>query len=320
MNKSLPFLSYTFICLASFLSSGCQRSSQEVVKTSYYHQYGPEIKPDEWKDQGATGELVEWMGDGVEVRKCYANDVLNGMSTWSFPRSKVVERFEEYDNGKKIAFGCNYSSGSPEWQDELLADDKHVLRSWYEDGSPRFVEELFDSQVVEGQYFTDSGDVEAIIIEGNGMKIKRDPQGVLVERERYVDREPVVREMFYPNGLVKEVISFRSNKKDGLRKCFDDAGRPIIIESWKNDSLNGMTTFFQEGIKVRQINYKNGKKDGLEMIFRPDSGIIVEEISWSEDVKHGSNKVHTGSDVITIWYLKGVKVSQEQFMALPTNN
>ena len=56
------------------------------------------------------------------------------------------------------------------------------------------------------------------------------------------------------------------------------------------------------------------------MIFRPDSGIIVEEISWSEDVKHGSNKVHTGSDVITIWYLKGVKVSQEQFMALPTNN
>lgn len=317
MKKRSHSLSYAFLCWLPLVCGGCQKNSQEVVKTSYFHQYGPEVKSDDWKEQGCTGEVVELMGDGIEVRKSYEDDLLNGMSTWSFPHSKIVERFEEYEKGKKIAFGWNYPSGSPEWQDELLPDGKRVVRSWYEDGSPRFVEEVVDGHVAEGQYFTDFGDVEAIIIDGNGMKIERTPQGVLVARERYVDKDPIVREIFYPNGLVKEVISYRSSKKDGLRKCFDDAGRPLLIESWKNDSLDGLTTNFKEGIKIHQVSYKNGKKNGVELLYDADSGVVVEEISWSDDVKHGPFKVKTGTDVLTTWYLKGVKVTEEQFLAKP---
>ena len=315
MNKCFVSLSPVFVGFLPLFFGGCQRSPQEVVKTSYFHQYGPEIKSEEWKSQGGTGDRVELLANGVEVRHSYENDVLHGMSTWSFPYSKIVERFEEYDHGKKIAFGWNYPSGSPEWQDELLSDGKHVIRSWYEEGSPRFVEESVDSKISEGQYFTDEGDVEAVIIDGNGMKIERSPQGVLIARERYVDREPVVRELFYPNGLVKEVISFRSSKKDGLRKCFDDVGRPMVIESWKNDALHGVSTYFTDGTKVRQVFYKNGKKDGSEVLYNPETGTVVEEISWSEDVRHGPSKVNTGSDVLVTWYIKGVQVTPEQFQS-----
>lgn len=275
-------------CAVSFFLCGCQKSSREVVKTSYYHQYGPEIKVNEWKDQGSTGEKVETLKNGVEVRKNYVDGVLHGPSTWSFPHSAIVERFEEYENGKKVAFGWNFSSGSPEWQDELLPDGKRVVRSWYEDGSPRFVEEFMNDQLLEGQYFTTDGEAESVVLEGNGIKVERTPQGVLVIRERYVDKEPIVKEIFYPNGFVKEVISYRDGKKDGLRKCFDDTGRTLLVESWKEGELHGLTTYFQESVVVRHVHYKHGKKDGLEVIFDPISGATLEEISWSNDVRQGS--------------------------------
>lgn len=295
-------------CLGS-----CQRSSQEVVKTSYYHQYGPAVKAAEWKEQGSTGEVSELLSNGVEVRRAYHDGVLQGQTTWSFPYSKVVERFEEYEGGVQVGFGENYSLGAPKWQVDLAPAGKKMFRAWYEDGAPRVVEELQNDLVVEGQYFTDSGELESVVKEGNGLRIERSERGVLLFRDRIVEKEPVVKETFYPNGLVKEVTSYRSLKKDGLSKSFDDAGRPEVVQWWVQGDLSGVSTYFKDGLKVSQVPFQHGKKEGVEVCFDPDTGALIEEISWKNDRQHGLHRLYTSTGVIEEWYVDGKKATKDEF-------
>ena len=70
-----------------------------------------------------------------------------------------------------------------------------------------------------------------------------------------------------------------------------------------------MTITFRGGEKFSEVPYYQGKKHGVEKRFR-DGKIIVEEISWENDLMHGPYHTFVNSNLKTEWYLYGEKVSK----------
>lgn len=320
MNYLQPSLCVLFTISGCFFYCGCSRMSQpEVVKTSYFHEYGPQVAEADWKAQGSSGEIVELLKDGVEVRKEYRGGVLQGTSSWTFPYSKIVERFEEYENGVRVLSGVNYENGVSQIQEEWLPDDRKLIHAWYEDGTPRLMEEYRQGRLAEAQYFTLDGEIEASIETGNGIRVERTRGGELVLREKFRYGQLVGQDLYYPNGRIRESIAYKEGKRHGETKRFAETGAPLAVEQWKEGLLDGTQLIFEHGNPVRQIGYSMGKKEGLERHFRPGTSDVVEEITWHQDIRHGTSKAYFDDQVITEWYWKGGRVSEEQYQARVDN-
>lgn len=304
-------VSICFICV--LLCASCQKPSQEVIKTSYYHSYGPAVSAGQWKEQGSTGTISTLKGDGVEVCRSYVDGVLQGSSTWSFPHSKIIERFEEYAQGHKVSSGHNFPSGVTETEEEILSPDDTLIHCWYEDGSPRSLEHFLSNHLFEAQYYNDDGELESAISNGNGVRVNRSFQGILLSREQLALGEVVSREIFHSNGVVKETCSYLHGKKEGVRKCFDEAGRPERIEMYKADRLDGSVLSFREGTKSSFVPYVEGKREGVEQHFHPDLGTVIEEITWSNDERNGPSTVYVDGAPLTTWYWRDTLVTEAQF-------
>ena len=299
-----------------FLGAGCSTSPQEeVVKTSYYHPYGPQMASEEWESQGATGEVVEMQRNGVEVRREYVGGVLEGTSSWTFPYSKVIDRVEEYHEGQRVLASSNYETGSPKYQEMWGENNLRQAHAWYEDGAPRLLEEYQGSFLKTGQYFTLDGDIEGTVECGTGLKIERSRHGTLLSREQLKGSSVIATESFYPNGQLREVIAYRDGKRHGQSRRFSEDGEPLSVEQWACGVVDGTQLLFESGQPVRQIPYAMGKKEGLELHFRPGTEEIVEEISWHQDARHGPSKTYLGDQVLTEWYWRGAQTSEEQFTA-----
>jgi antitoxin component YwqK of YwqJK toxin-antitoxin module len=322
-HQEIPFSVKGFIlCGAcSLLTVACTNPPhEEVVKTTYFHTYGPQIAEADWQTRGSTGEVVEVLKNGVEVRREYVGGVLHGTSSWSFPHTKVIDRMEQYRNGRKILAVRNYPSGSPESQEEWLADDQTVTRAWYEDGAPRIIEEYVGQNLKEGEYFTIDGEIESLVVAGNGTKIDRSSNGELLARDQLNKSEIITTESFYSNGQLREAIAYQNGRRQGQSRRYSESGEPLSIEQWTQGILDGTQLFFEAGQPVRQISYAMGRKDGLELHFRPGTEEIVEEISWHQDKRHGPSKTYLADQILTEWYWRGSLVSEDQFVARASVN
>jgi len=297
-----------------FLFGACTKSPQdEIVRTAYYHTYGPEVNADEWKVQGSSGEIVQTLKNGVEVRREYENGVLHGTSSWTFPYSKIIERQEEYVSGKRILCGTNFENGSPELEEEWEPGERRIVHAWYGDGAPRLLEEYRNGRVVEGKYFTLEGEVEGSVSSGHGMRVERSSAGQLSLREEVRSGDVMKRESFFPNGQLREVVLFQSNKKHGESKRFAENGQTVAIENWMFGVLDGVQIYFEGGQPVRQVPYVLGKREGKELHFRPGTEEVMEEIAWHNDERHGISKTYVANHPITEWYWRGGKVTENQF-------
>jgi len=313
-NKQSITQLFVTVTTCVLVVTSCMRSSgDEVVKTSFYHPYGPQLEENEWKSQGQSGEVIEMLKSGVQVRKVYSNGQFHGECSWTFPYSKIVERTEEYENGKKFLLSKNYENGSPKYQEQWLGGDHRIVHAWYEDGVPRLIEEYAGDLVVEGQYYTSEGEIESSVVGSSGLRTERSKIGLLLSRE-YVQKGVVSeRETFYPNGQVSEIISLREGKREGKGRRFAESGEPIVIENWKDGRLDGMQLVFEGGQPARQVPYSVGRKEGVELHFRPGTEEIVEEIAWHEDSRHGLCKTYLVDQTIEEWYWKGGRVTEEQY-------
>lgn len=303
-----------------FLLGACSRSpEEEVVRTAYFHAYGPEINGEEWKERGSCGEVVQTLKNGVEVRREYENGVLHGTSSWTFPYSKIAERIEEYANGVRILSGRNFENGSPEFEEEFEPGDKRIIHSWYKDGAPRLLEECQKGHVLEGKYFTLEGEVEGSVSAGNGLRVERSSLGQLSMKEEVRSGDVMKRETFFPNGQLREVVLFQGNKKHGESKRFAENGQTVAIENWTFGVLDGDQIYFAGGQPIRQITYVLGKREGKELHFRPGTEDVIEEISWHNDERHGIARSYVASKPMTEWYWKGGKVTEVQYKAREEN-
>lgn len=305
-----------FVLLSVCMTSGCAQKSDrdEVLRTKYFHTYGPELSKESWDNHGMTGEVIEQCKSGIEIRKKFLDGKLHGESTWSYPHSPVAHRFEEYEMGRLVSFGVNYDNGVVEIKEELSPKGNKILQAWYDDGCPRFTEEWSASQRLQsGKYFTDTGDLESEVIQGKGVRVDRNRAGALLVRERVEQGQVVEKQAFFPNGTIQSVVLLQNGIQHGTTHVYLESGQPLSIEEWKNGTLDGMQTYFDHGLRAIQISYKNGLREGVETRFKPGTDQIVAKISWKNDLKQGPATFFLDDQEVQEWYWKDGKVSEEQY-------
>ncbi|MGR3951564.1 MAG: hypothetical protein QRY74_01395 [Chlamydia sp.] len=301
---------------ALILLSGCSRGGvgDEILRTKYYHPYGPEMNAPMWEERGKNGEMVQYYKSGIAIRTNYADGVQHGMVNWTFPNSSITHRYEEYEHGVLISFGVNYENGSSQFQEESHEDGSTTRREWYTDGTPKYIEEWNSNKhLIEGRYFTQEGDIEAEVTQGKGIRIDRSRTGALQLRDHYLQGSPVLREEFYLNGITKYTVSLKNGEKDGVAHSYHETGQPIAIEQWSRNCLNGMQTYFDHGLQIASVPFKDGVREGVETRFRPGTEEEVAKISWHNGLKHGLSTFIFPDQEIVEWYWRDGKVTQEQF-------
>lgn len=305
-------------CVSGLLFTGCQpKKNSDAVKTTYIHDYDVEIPhKQDWLDRGGNGTVISQLKNGVVVREQFKNSLLHGETTATFPHSDTIKRVTKFENGVLVTEITNYPSGTP--KEKKIFNDSNEIQAtfWYEDSSPRAKELYQENLLVSGQYFNHDGDIESTISHGDGTRVVRDGLGQLMARESIVKGELVLTELYHLNGSPKERIPYAKGKVDGIKKIFLAGGEPLRFEEWKGGVLEGNVVVFANGEKVAEIPYKLGKKDGVELRYKPGTAMIVEEIAWSSDRRHGATVAIIDGIPVTEWYFEGKKVSKPQYLEM----
>lgn len=301
----------------SALTSSCRTKPPEpIVQRSFYSSYGPKIAKNDFEAQGKTGEVVEVTKSGIEVRRNFVDGILHGTSSWSFPNSTIVYQFEEYENGELMGKGINYETGILQLEEQYAPQDIKVVRAWYEEGSPRMSEDYRGDKLVRAQYYTNNGDLESAVEKGTGSKITRAKDGVIVSRDQIVGGLSVVREEFYPSGMLYQVYSLRDGLKNGLCKVYLESGQPSRLEMWSQGLLDGNQTLFENGLEIAQVPYTRGVREGIERRFMPGTDQVVQEISWHQDKRHGPTTTSVDAVQVVECFWRDQKVTPEQYQGL----
>lgn len=303
---SLPLLTVLF-------STGCNNSccydNDYVVKQSFVHRYGVEVPCDEWAAQGEHGQVMSTLVTGVTVTNSFNGGILDGETTYTFPHSSSIEKVEMYDNGNLVKELTNFPTGAPAKEIQYLSPREERVTSWYENNTPRAIENYKDGMLVQADYYNFSHQLEAKVDDGQGMRTTRDAYGNLVSNDTIQDGILVSSQTYYPNGTPQAIIPFQNDLVEGEKKTFLPGGEPKTVEEWKAGAQNGMTVVYQNGEKLAEIPFLCGVKEGVEKRYR-DGRDLVEEISWHNNVQHGPANTYVDGNVITNYYFQGKPVSK----------
>lgn len=308
--------SYLFVAVLALLAS-CQDKNNEnpVVSQRYIHKFGYAVSQEEWESRNYPGQVVSTLRDGVTVSTTYEHGILHGPCTYTYPHSQTVETYYLYNNGN-LAKEIKYSrQGMPLREEIRLSPSRYSLTTWYANGSPLSIEEYASEELVEGQYFNANNETEARVDKGNGKRVVRDVNGVLVSRDVIEKGFLIQRDSFYPNGGPESVSYYTHSQLHGERRTFSQNGEPVSIEEWVNGRLHGLSTHFTNGIKSSEISYLDGQKNGVERHYL-DGEIISQEIAWENDKRHGPSVYYVDGHTRTEWYYDGAMVPQRRFEEL----
>lgn len=300
------------IVLGVTLGSCSQQSApKDVLSTTYLGRYGVELSSKEWAARGRDGQVVTTLQTGVTVTTSYKGGVQDGDTTYTFPYSESVEHADTYLQGRLIARTYHDESGQPARQERFPASSLRELTVWHRDGSPALVETYRHGQLLSGQYFSKSQQLEASVENGTGTRVRRDLYGELVGTDTFVNGQITKTVAVYPSGDPKEINHYVRGALDGIRQTFYPGGIPKSIESWNHGVQDGITSLFQNGEKIAQIPYINGQRQGIEQRFR--GGKLAEEISWENDERQGPTRLFVGDHEATQWYHHGEHVSKATY-------
>ncbi len=315
------FFSSAFAAL--LLLSSCQRSvpaasclpcptTEPCVEQKCFHKYGNEVQPDYWVDCGRNGQLITTQRNGVVITQSYANGMLNGQSTFSYPHSEQAERVEMYENDQMVSQTFYQQSGMPINSIEYSSPDISTETIWYENGNPKSTEKYERGMLVSGEYYDLQNNRDAWVSDGYGERNSRDSLGSLVSLDTFRNGELTSKVIQYPNGTPKEVIAIANGQINGERKTYYPGGEPMSIEFWNNGQQHGLTTIYQNGEKYAEVPYNNGRKHGVERRYR-DGSNVTQEINWNNDQMHGQSNTYYGDSVQTDWYYNGRLSTRSNF-------
>lgn len=309
--SSMGLLALTTACN---MPNRCCDEGVVVVKQSYVHKYGVEIDPVGWNERGGHGQVVSTQKNGVTVTQSYADGILQGETTYTFPHSSAIEKIAIYDKGNLISETTHYPSGGKKMATEYMPERPEylVISQWYENGTQRSRETFVSDRLDEGTYYDYKGDVESSVAQGSGNRFERDDLGQLISSDNYVNGELVETTFYHPNRTHKEVIPYANGTIQGTRKFYYTGGDPDRFEVWTNGRQTGMTTVFQHGEKLAEVPYVNGTKNGIEKRFR-DGEYVVEEVSWSNGRQNGPHTISVGNEKTVDWYFNDKHVSKTQY-------
>lgn len=291
----------------------------EVVNETYIHKYGTPVQKEDWTRNGKDGQVVQLKSDGVTVRRTYSQGVLQGDTTYSFPNSSTIARVEHFENGEIVSKRDNYFSGVGREEERFEGAVISERLCWYEDGTPSVAEKYENGFIVSGEYRTPLNEVESKVVEGKGVRINRGSDGELVHKDTIEGGQMIERVTYFPSGDPSTVTPYKNGLVHGTRLTFLHGGLPNTVEEWTHGQQEGTTIVYLNGEKIAEVPYVKGKKDGVETRYK-DGQMLVEEVTWRQDVQHGPRKIFLDeNNTKTEWFLEGEVVSRVTFERMNTD-
>lgn len=303
--------------VACALITSCQTSTSldQVVSQTFVHKYGFETSEEEWEAREQDGQVVSMLKNGVKITRTYENGQLHGPTTYTFPHSAVVEKVFVYDQGSLLKERLNDPAGMPIREEVYEFDNRNVITLWDEKGVPLSIEEYDNALLMEGKYYTPEHELEGVVTDGYGERMKRDRSGLLVSRDEIQNGVMASRTIFHPNGRVHTVSHYENYQLHGQQSKFTSAGKPLMELNWNRGVLDGEKVVYRNGYKIAVTPYVLGQKHGTEIHY-DDLGNLTAEIEWNRDKKHGATKIHSEDYTDTEWFFKGQSVNAEKFKSL----
>lgn len=298
-----------------FIGCGNKKQNDDVVSQRYIHKYGYAVSKDEFVNRQYPGQVITLLKNGVTITATYENGKLHGVATHTFPHSQTVETYYVYNQGMLVKEIVYDVSGMPIREEVQLSPTRYSTTLWYADGSPMCIEEYAHQELLEGQYFTTTNDVEARVEKGKGVRIRRDVTGALLYRDLVDEGYVTKHETFFANGSPEGIAYYFRGKLNGEKKIFTAAGEPLATKEYVNGLLHGKSTFYKNGIKYLEIYYLDGKKNGLEIHYI-DGEAISQEILWENDKRHGPSKYFVDGVANTEYFYDGALVSEDKWNEL----
>lgn len=305
---------YLVLGAVGVLLSSCGKDNQDnpVVSQRYVHKYGYAVSQEEWEANRYPGQVITHLTNGVSIAATYENGVKHGPCTHTFPHSQTVEKYFLYNQGALVKETLYDDRGMPQKELVQLSPSRRSITVWFTEGSPLSIEEYAGEELLEGQYCTLNNEVESRVEKGNGLRIRRDQNGLLLGKDLF-DRGYLVKsETFFPNGAPETLVQFKQGKLHGEKRSYAQTGEPLLIEEWVNGRLHGKSTYFKNGMKYLEISFLDGMKNGVETHFI-DGEEISQQISWENDKRHGPAVFYIESIPQTQWYYDGQVVHKSRY-------
>jgi antitoxin component YwqK of YwqJK toxin-antitoxin module len=304
----------TLLGCAGLALCGCTNNKQDdtVVSRRYIHKYGYAITQEEWETRNYPGQVITSLNSGVTITSTVENGIKHGPTTYTYPHSQTIEYYCLYNQGNKVKEISYDPSGTPVEEWIQLSPTRHSITMWYKEGSPMLVEEFVGDELLDGQYFTLSNELESRVERGDGLRTKRDRAGTLIAKEAIQEGFAVKKEVFYPNGAPESIAFYFREALHGKRHTFAQGGEPLAVEEWLNGKLHGKSTYFKNGNRYVEIPYIDGYKHGIERHF-VDGDIVSQEIPWASGRKHGESVFYAEGNPESQWYYLDEAVSKRKF-------
>lgn len=310
-KSSFIILPVALSCLLA--SCGSEPATAQVISTRYVHKYGYTVSKEDWEKHRYPGHVITTLRDGVTITATYENGQLNGPTTHTYPNSQTVHHYFLYNQGSLVKELTYDIIGMPTQERLQLSPQRYSLTSWYQDGTPKSIENFANEELIEGEYLTQLNEIESRVEHGTGQRISRNPQGILLAKDQIENGFVTKRETFYASGMPESYATFVNNKLSGEKKVFAETGEPVVLEEWVHGKLHGKATYFAGGVKQSEIYYLNGMKNGPEIHF-VDGEKVAQEILWSRDKRQGPTKYYIdGALAQTEWYYNGEQVSKRKY-------
>lgn len=317
MKSFLYRISVGLFALSALTLTGCKNNNQSdhVISERYIHKYGYALTKAEWEAKNYPGQVITSLDDGVSITRTYEGGLLHGPTTVTYPHSQVLEQYTLYNQGEKVKQVSYDPTGMPKKERVQLSPNRYSISMWYHEGSPMSVEEYAGKELLDGQYFSLTNEVETRVEKGAGLRIRRTPEGTLVSKELIEQGYVVKKETFYPNGTPETIAFYYRNQLHGEKRAFASNGEPLSIEEWVGGKLHGKSTYFKNGNRYLEISYLYGQKNGIERHYI-DGDILSQEISWENDLKHGPSYTYIDGQEQIQWFHTGQGISKHRFEEL----
>jgi antitoxin component YwqK of YwqJK toxin-antitoxin module len=308
MKKLISIIPFFFVC-------SCSTQTSNKISQEYFHKYGLPISHKEWIDRDQDGLIVTQFKNGITLTESYTKGDLDGPTDITYAHSNISQLKIHYNKGNVATLTHFDSKGVPVREEQKETPHKKKITLWDEWGVPLSIETYENNKLVQGTYFTDTHDVDSVVENGYGIRIKRNRQGHLLSKDRMEHGDLVERTTFHPNGEIQMIASYRDYKLHGEIIEYTPNGSLFQISSWTEGKLSGLKTTFKDGQRMRETAYRNGIKEGFERTF-DKFGNIRFEIPFQEGKRHGKMLDYSYTPPREIWYYKGKQVSNERFTSL----
>lgn len=302
--------------LGGLVTTGCSQKNgtdeDPVVSQRFIHKYGYALTKDEWVSNRYPGQVITTLRNGVTISSTYENGLLHGAVTHTFPNSQTVESYFLYNQGEMVKEIQYDIQAMPMKEIVQVSPTRYTKTLWYADGTPLSIEEYSNDELLEGQYFSKNNETESRVEKGDGLRIRRDRNALLLSKDSFEKGYMTVRETFFASGTPESVSNFKRGQLHGEKKLFTEHGEPLAIEEWVDGKLHGKATYYKNGSQDYEISFFKGKKHGPEVHYI-DGKTVAKEIEWEYDKRHGPTTYYVDGIAKTDWFYEGQPVSYRKY-------